>query len=431
VTAETTAENAMQQPPEAQRERADAIGELSTVIENAIADGKRCEVSLFRLSGQGREPVAKFNGDEFDVMTIGERFGPGRYLAQPRVEGTWQRSATFVVAASPLAKPAPQVPPTAQEGLSVSMLFQAMLAQQTAAQQQTNAIITALIGRPQEGFKPADFLAAMKSTSGVGELVAALRELQTLAPEGGGGGGGDGEGFGTILAMLAPALLQAQRNNGAPPMTPTTQPRTLSNRPRPTNRHAPRREPAPAAPPSDIETMAAIVKTYGKAKLSPAICGKAIADAARLQRKDAALRAFLTTPGLTVDAIVEALASVDKALALPRWREYVAAVAGFLFRWASLLAKRTEAPKANAAPTLRVVGNEDGNDEPAADDEDLDDDELDDDEGDELDDGDDLDDDDDDEDELDDDDEDELDDDDADDDDDEEDLDGEEAESKR
>ena len=367
--------------------RSDPLASFRNVvelIESAVQNGETVNVSLFRVSDRGQRSLAgKVDGAEFDITAIGERFGSGRYLVQPRIGGKWITATTVEVDAPrsiERAHPQPTVPTAAPGGLSVEFLFQQMMAQQAAAANLTNSIITALLSRPADSLKLADILPLMKQTSPVGDLVAAVREMQELVPSGGGGSDSGTSDLAAIASLVGPVLAAQQTQQKANHRMTTT----ATNRPRPLVRKgAPplARGQVTGYPQKSDDPLARIVQTiraFAGAGLSAKHCAKAIVDASRLERKTRELLGLVSLAGSSpVGSLVDQLAAAHPSLSSVR--DYAVSVEAILRAWARALASRQAPPPAKtAAPVAQSPGRMPQDDDDASDDELDEDDELDD-----------------------------------------------------
>lgn len=259
---------------------------------DGLDDPTGYEVCVFEINPDGtRHMLARQGVSEFDPWAFGEQWGGGTYEMRLRDVDTkrWGRQRRFSVSArvprrsatpaTPAAAPTPAAADPSRDMLGLMMSLV-----QNQAQQQT-AILTALIGRPQqttplgELVQAAQLLTGRGPSSPIGELLEGVERIQKLTAAGGNAASASDEV--ELAKTLAPLIGEMLRQQPAaraaaptsaggagavalPPASPAaTHAAGPPSPPRTAAPHTPREHAQAAAASAAIDTLSAIIVRVG------------------------------------------------------------------------------------------------------------------------------------------------------------------------
>ena len=313
----------------------DPASALADYVAELVARGEPVSVSVWRVTSTGREQLDRVSGEEFDIFTLGHKYGPGRYFARARTGRHWGKAATFLVGAqAPRAvSPAAPVAAPAASGPDPALFYQTILGMMQAQADSSAKIVAALLTRPSDGVKVSDLLAMMEKRSGVGEILETMEALRRLQPST--DDRGEDDGLAPLLAGLTPFLTAAQQ---PPAAVPSTQPAALSAA-----------KPMARDISPHFRAILAILNRSIEANETPTGCAEAIL---RRVKKDGGLRELAGAIRFPNAAILAALARYDRRFERGLLRSYAAQA---LSQLRQLLAKPQQPPAAPAAPVSAPV----------------------------------------------------------------------------
>lgn len=257
---------------------------------DGLDDPTGYEVCVFEVHGDGtRHMLARQGVSEFDPWAFGEQWGGGTYEMRLREVDTkrWGRQRRFHVSsrvprrsATPATSPAAPTPAAADPSRDMLGLMMSLV--QNQAQQQT-AILTALIGRPQqttplgELVQAAQLLTGRGQSSPIGELLEGVERIQKLTAAGGTATSASDEV--ELAKTLAPLIGEMLRQQPAaraaapasaggagavalPPASPAST-HAAAPSPRPAAPRTPREHAQAATASAAIDTLSAIIVRVG------------------------------------------------------------------------------------------------------------------------------------------------------------------------